>query len=249
MQPFKPNHKYQVPEEPFSTNTVYDLSYRPFGADTARGCRPELATVKGNIQTPCETLANDTVTSLSYVYNYQPPAEPFRPLHKPLPCAPLTQMTTNRHDFPPKPVSRTEPIKLHGNFSPICSKMDGSYLYFLLIFYILFKPMTFSYSKLCLFQIKLLPWLRLCRWILAAPHAASNLCTSTRSQRYPWMGKRSPRKVSCVPGLLCARFQLGFPTGVLFPLIRPWKTTLFTTEVINLQAFSSRVTVLPSKWL
>lgn len=93
----------------FDDNTIYHLSY--LGTEGAH--RPDLIIPPNNIYLSQQKMDGNTVHKMSYQANalHNPPA-PFRPCsHDLLGKGPISQVTTNRHDYVPKYVDRVDPIR------------------------------------------------------------------------------------------------------------------------------------------
>ncbi|XP_037956503.1 stabilizer of axonemal microtubules 1 [Teleopsis dalmanni] len=100
-------------------NTVYKLSYMPVG-----GCRPTPILPIPALQLPTGKMEQCTVQKLSYQPNYcLGRVQPIRPRENCIkPSGPIFGITTQKHDFGPKPLCRRTPIRPR---SLICRSTGG----------------------------------------------------------------------------------------------------------------------------
>lgn len=102
---FAPVSTYQKPKQPIECATIYRKSYIPSQAP-----RPDPIRPSDNICGNKSSFAKDTIHRMSY-----PGWGGVRPSEAIVPCAhlgsnegPMQEITTHRHDFVPKPLSRPE---------------------------------------------------------------------------------------------------------------------------------------------
>lgn len=101
--PIYPTHNMQKNDGPTANSTVYNLSYT-----CNSGKRESPIYPKSQIQFPTGPSDKCTIYKLSYAPNCSMEVtKPIKPLdnHK-KPCAPIQKITTQKHDYVPKPVSK-----------------------------------------------------------------------------------------------------------------------------------------------
>lgn len=104
---FAPCLVYKQPECPIETCTIYRKSYLPTCTEKAVPFIPS-----NTLELPHARFANETINKMSYPgwCNIKPPT-PFAPCNQLSPGqGPIAEITTNRHDYVPKPFTKSEPI-------------------------------------------------------------------------------------------------------------------------------------------
>ncbi|KAF6213716.1 hypothetical protein GE061_011438 [Apolygus lucorum] len=102
---FKPHRVYREPETEFPDRTTYKLSYEAFDPKLLRSCRGVPTFTKENLVTAGE-FSDKTTHKMSYGPwpGLMRPKQIYPRDHKLSGEGPMSEMTTNRHDYTPKPI-------------------------------------------------------------------------------------------------------------------------------------------------
>lgn len=105
----------------FDDRTVYNDSFMA----NKVVCRPAPIRPVSNLCVPDCKMDPDTMYNLAYQGHYcVPKQQAVRPCPQPLPCGPMQDLTTQKHDFVNKPMCRREPIRPKNTIVKTCLPLD-----------------------------------------------------------------------------------------------------------------------------
>lgn len=105
----------------FDDRTVYNDSF----LNNKVGCRPAAIRPLSTLCTPNCKMDPDTMYNLAYQGHYCVPKQrAVLPCSQPLPCGPMQDLTTQRHDFVNKQICRREPIRPQNTIIKTCLPLD-----------------------------------------------------------------------------------------------------------------------------
>uniref|UniRef100_A0A1B6FNK7 Protein FAM154B n=1 Tax=Cuerna arida TaxID=1464854 RepID=A0A1B6FNK7_9HEMI len=113
---FKPLATFRKPDCKVADGTTYKMSYYGFDPNLMRHCRGQPIVSKVNL-TSAGDFSSDTTHKMSYGAwpGYKPIEKIVPPDHKLLGDGPLSQLTTHKHDYTPKPIMEVNKIVQPGN--------------------------------------------------------------------------------------------------------------------------------------
>lgn len=126
--PHKPENRYSKPRHPFDSGTVYKLSYPGVDAETMRSVAGKPLRLRDNIAPSNCPFERNTTSRLSYAGAIGERTVPYKPLPRiAKELGPMQSMTTNRHDFSPKPIPEKPVLPLApDNIGLSSAKMEDS---------------------------------------------------------------------------------------------------------------------------
>ncbi|BET01625.1 Hypothetical protein NTJ_14442 [Nesidiocoris tenuis] len=123
---FKPHRVYMPTEGEFPDRTTYKLSYEAFDPKLLKGCRGVPVFIKENL-----VSAGEFYDKTTHKMSYGPWPGLMRPKqiyprdHKLGGEGPISEMTTNRHDYTPKPIETSTQIIQAPALGLSTAKMEG----------------------------------------------------------------------------------------------------------------------------
>ncbi|XP_024083709.1 stabilizer of axonemal microtubules 2-like isoform X2 [Cimex lectularius] len=108
---YKPLKVYRPPEIKMPDGTTYNMSYEAFDPKLIRTCRGKPSFTKENLSTS-GAFSDKTTHKMSYGAwpNLKRPEIQYPKDHKLVGDGPISEMTTNRHDYTPKPLEAIRKI-------------------------------------------------------------------------------------------------------------------------------------------
>lgn len=127
--PFKPVSTYQPPNNSLESGTVYRLSYTGVDVDTIKRCRPDKTGMTDCIKPSSLPFEQNTTFRLSYTGVPGDRAVPYKPsvYRSMMGSGPMQAVTTQRHDYTPKPVEPHVPRKPVPSISFSSCKMESMF--------------------------------------------------------------------------------------------------------------------------
>lgn len=123
---YKPQARYTRPVYPLESGTIYNLSYPGVEGDIMKNCRPGNAKAPDNIRPSTMPISQDTTFRLSFTGVCGERAISYKPAYRNMMgTGAIQSMTTQRHDFTPKPLDRALPIPERTNIHLSKARMES----------------------------------------------------------------------------------------------------------------------------
>uniref|UniRef100_A0A1B6DE04 Uncharacterized protein n=1 Tax=Clastoptera arizonana TaxID=38151 RepID=A0A1B6DE04_9HEMI len=122
---FKPIKSFRAPNIAMPDGTTYKMSYEAMDPQKMKHCRGTQIRPSGNL-TCAGDFSSNTTNSMSYGawpgYKRPPPHHPKD--HKLMGDGPISSLTTNKHDYTPKPIEAVDKIIQPGNLGFSTKPLD-----------------------------------------------------------------------------------------------------------------------------
>lgn len=122
---FKPISIFKKPECKLNDGTTYKMSYYGFDPNVVRHARGQPKIAKENLKSAGD-FSSDTTHKMSYGAwpGFKPPSKMVPPDHKLMGEGPLSQLTTHKHDYTPKPLQEVDRVTHLGNLGLSTDTME-----------------------------------------------------------------------------------------------------------------------------